>query len=544
MTAITATSKISPLAGHTPDAACLSDLWTDRRVAQRAYKGRDQRRGIDRRMRQARIAHDLRSRRVARQHWRSGRLERLLLAAGDGLALLAAFALGMLVSNAIFGPPAAQPHAPPAGLPGLPFQIETLTILAVVLAFWIRGHYAARRPFWDELPDTFKILAAGVCGQIGLAYFAHWPLPRACLATSWAFAFVLVPWLRTLTRVQMIRMGGWMRPTVIIGTGQAAADTARALLSEPLLGYQVMCFLEPAGVQRTAGQRAVSLTVNGRRLPVYCLPERPAEQLIRLGRPNVVVALDSYDDDALLTDLQKSRDAFASLNIMPGIRGLPLIGTRIMHFFRHEVMLLQVTNNLARRMPQRIKRIFDLVVATVLLILLAPLFAWCGMKPFFSHTRVGQKGKSFPCHKFQTMVPNADEVLAEILRTDPDARAEWKENLKLRDDPRVTKLGAFLRRTSLDELPQLWNVVKGEMSLVGPRPIVTAEIERYGDYSSYYLECKPGLTGLWQISGRSDVTYEERVALDVWYARNWTLWYDIVILLKTFGEVMIRRGAY
>jgi len=142
------------------------------------------------------------------------------------------------------------------------------------------------------------------------------------------------------------------------------------------------------------------------------------------------------------------------------------------------------------------------------------------------------------------MIANADQVLAEVLAGDPAARAEWERDFKLKNDPRITPVGAFLRKTSLDELPQLWNVLKGEMSLVGPRPIVTAELERYGDQVGYYLEARPGMTGLWQISGRNDIDYADRVNLDAWYVKNWSLWYDIVILLKTVRVVLAKSGAY
>jgi lipopolysaccharide/colanic/teichoic acid biosynthesis glycosyltransferase len=142
------------------------------------------------------------------------------------------------------------------------------------------------------------------------------------------------------------------------------------------------------------------------------------------------------------------------------------------------------------------------------------------------------------------MVVDANAVLAELLERDPQARLEWDRDFKLKNDPRVTRIGAFLRRTSLDELPQLWNVIRGEMSLVGPRPIVQDELARYGDDVCYYLMARPGMTGLWQVSGRNDADYATRVYLDAWYVRNWSLWYDIAILFKTVRVVFKRDGAY
>ncbi|MFK9858162.1 sugar transferase, partial [Klebsiella pneumoniae] len=162
----------------------------------------------------------------------------------------------------------------------------------------------------------------------------------------------------------------------------------------------------------------------------------------------------------------------------------------------------------------------------------------------YGHERIGKGGRSFKCLKFRSMVTNSKEVLEELLRSNPEARKEWNETFKLKEDPRITNIGKFLRKTSLDELPQLFNVLKGEMSLVGPRPIITAELERYSDEVDYYLLSKPGMTGLWQVSGRSDVDYETRVYLDAWYVKNWSMWNDIAILFKTIGVVLKKDGAY
>jgi len=167
-----------------------------------------------------------------------------------------------------------------------------------------------------------------------------------------------------------------------------------------------------------------------------------------------------------------------------------------------------------------------------------------GGSVFFAHVRVGKKGKRFNCFKFRSMVPNADQALTNLLESNPDLQAQWHKEHKLKDDPRISPLGEFLRRTSMDELPQLFNVLKNEMSLVGPRPIVEEELEKYGLEKSYYLMVRPGMTGLWQVSGRNDVDYDTRVYLDAWYVKNWSLWYDLAILVKTFKVVLLRRGAY
>lgn len=162
----------------------------------------------------------------------------------------------------------------------------------------------------------------------------------------------------------------------------------------------------------------------------------------------------------------------------------------------------------------------------------------------FAHKRVGKNGKEFPCYKFRSMIVNAEEALQVYLKEHPEAKEEWERDFKLKDDPRITKLGHFLRKSSLDELPQLFNVIKGEMSLVGPRPIVQKEVVKYGVYIDDFYLVPPGITGVWQVSGRSDTTYDERVQMDSWYVHNWSVWIDIVYLIRTFGAVLLRKGAY
>lgn len=197
------------------------------------------------------------------------------------------------------------------------------------------------------------------------------------------------------------------------------------------------------------------------------------------------------------------------------------------------------------------KRLLDIVGAAVLLVMAAPLMLALalvirldGGPAMFRHRRIGANGRPFPCLKFRTMHVNAQEMLRRHLAANPQARAEWEARFKLRDDPRVTRLGSFLRRSSLDELPQLFNVLAGHMSLVGPRPIIRDEIPRYGQHFQLYALCRPGLTGLWQISGRSDVDYDERVELDRRYVSEWSLWNDLRIMLLTPVSLLARSGAY
>jgi Undecaprenyl-phosphate galactose phosphotransferase WbaP len=179
------------------------------------------------------------------------------------------------------------------------------------------------------------------------------------------------------------------------------------------------------------------------------------------------------------------------------------------------------------------------------LILTIAVVLWVQGGPIiYKHRRIGRDGRTFECMKFRTMVPNAEQVLRNLLEAHPELKVEWVRDHKLRNDPRVTGIGCFLRRTSLDELPQLLNVLRGEMSLVGPRPIVREELLRYGRNVRDYIAAKPGITGLWQVMGRNDTDYRRRVVLDTYYVRNQSLLLDVYILLKTTGVVLRRSGAY
>ncbi|KTQ98700.1 exopolysaccharide biosynthesis protein [Aureimonas ureilytica] len=198
------------------------------------------------------------------------------------------------------------------------------------------------------------------------------------------------------------------------------------------------------------------------------------------------------------------------------------------------------------------KRSLDILIAVTALILLSPLmlFIIVLMKItdpgpiFFGHKRVGFDGQHFPCYKFRSMATNSAELLQKLLQSDPVAKAEWEASQKLRNDPRVTRIGRILRETSLDELPQLFNVLKGDMSLVGPRPIVDDEIPRYSHRISAYKRVRPGVTGMWQVNGRSDTSYAARVKFDSYYVRNWSVLLDLRILFKTVGVVLKRDGSY
>jgi Undecaprenyl-phosphate galactose phosphotransferase WbaP len=417
-------------------------------------------------------------------------------------------------------------------------------------SFWagIKRSYTGRIPFWTQLFQLLKwslgitllSLTARVLAQDWAAF--------SSTVTFGACLMVLVPIGRWVMRVLLVKLGLWNRKAIIFGAQENAYQSWMALNSEPSLGYEVQGFVKPLSLE--ASERIVELA-EAKGLAIHSW-RFDTQTLQHIALDACIVALEATQADLRDLLLNKLSAVKArTVMVIPAMRGVPLFGLSSTQFFSHEVLMLHVHNQLAKPMLRGLKRLFDLVGSAVLLLLLSPLFVFVAYKvsrdggsAFFGHERVGKNGQKFKCYKFRSMVVNAEEVLKDLLERDPVARAEWEKDFKLKNDPRINPIGYFLRRTSLDELPQLWNVLVGDMSLVGPRPVVQAELERYGNDLVYYLMAKPGMTGLWQVSGRNDVDYETRVYFDTWYVKNWSLWTDIAILFKTISVVMGREGAY
>jgi len=267
---------------------------------------------------------------------------------------------------------------------------------------------------------------------------------------------------------------------------------------------------------------------------------------------SVVIDLESntlLDLNILVNHVQKR---VRKVIVLPKMTKIPIINGELISSIHHKGMAFYIKNNLLSPLDQAIKRVFDVSVALIAFVSTSPFLIWLYSvvyvttkgHPIFTHERIGFGGKKFKVYKFRTMYLDADDRLEELLETCDESKEEWERDFKLKDDPRITKIGKFLRKTSLDELPQLLNVLKGEMSLVGPRPIIEQEVSKYGEYFEYFIAVKPGITGLWQVSGRNDIEYEERVQLDVWYVRNWSIELDLQILFKTVLVVLGRKGSY
>lgn len=422
-------------------------------------------------------------------------------------------------------------------------DVFLVIFIIFICARYIVGDYNRRTPFWDSARLTTRALFfAGLAETLILLNSGHSEMGVGIFA-SWGALIILVPLGRQFMRLLMSRCGLWQFPTALLADGELGHEAYLHLRDKLSLGYDFRIFIATNSSEETPEEYG-SLTR-------IVLSSDIVDHLRALGCLQVIVALDDEFSQEMTNFVDQLTAADIFCTVIPRFAQLPLYGLTVNYVFGEEFLLLNYRNNLGR-MPQGIlKRVFDLMGSMILLTLLSPaiLLIVLAIKledvgpVLYRHQRIGRDGK-FDCYKFRTMFVNAPALLSDFLMRNPDARAEWETNFKLRNDPRITRIGRFLRRMSLDELPQLFNVIKGEMSLVGPRPIVTDEISRYGDQFFFYKRAKPGITGLWQISGRNDVSYRRRIALDVWYIRNWSLWYDIVILLQTLVVVFRGRGAY
>ena len=421
--------------------------------------------------------------------------------------------------------------------------IHLVISLSCVCWFWIHlRHYTYRKPFWFELKEILRTLVIFFIIELAIIAFSKLYVPRTLWSGTLFWIVVLVPVVRISLKKLLLKLNLYQKDAVIIGSGRNAKNVYKALSDESYLGFSFCYFVVSDAIPEVGIDK----------IKVIDAKNKDIISLLQLDTKTVQFIL-AVDDEILLDSwlrylaLNKCR----SVSVIPNIRGIPLYGTDMSFLFSHEMLLLRVNNNLAKRSSRILKRIMDIVGSLVIIILLSPVLLYLyfsvkkdGGNAIYGHPRIGRNGKTFNCLKFRSMVVNSKEVLEELLRTDPEARAEWEKDFKLKNDPRITKIGAFIRKTSLDELPQLFNVLKGEMSLVGPRPIVADELERYQDDVEYYLMAKPGMTGLWQVSGRNDVDYNTRVYFDSWYVKNWSLWNDIAILFKTVNVVLKRDGAY
>ena len=424
----------------------------------------------------------------------------------------------------------------------LNFWVVFPTIYLLFIA--VHHPYNRRVQFYKVIQKLFYAVCYASVAVIMVLYFGKLAATtsRLFVGLLWIFSFINIVTFRYIFKKLLEKSNIMQVPVLIIGAGKTAEILVRGISKDAGLGYKIIGFLEDNEIESTLLQKY--LLLGG---------FEDAEAVIRrTGVKRVIIAAPGLEQEKLTSLIYRVQPLVKSLGIIPNLVGVPMGDIEVESLFDERLMLLRITNNLAKPLNRFIKIVFDYTLTILGTIAISPILLGVAIWIYrdspgpviFKHTRIGKNGKPFPCYKFRSMCVDAKEKLEELLASDPVARAEWERDFKLKNDPRITKSGAFLRKTSLDELPQIFNVLRGEMSLVGPRPIIQEELGRYGEHAADYLMVKPGITGMWQVSGRSDIDYAERVSLDSWYVRNWSVWVDILLLWRTVKVVAGRKGAY
>lgn len=349
-----------------------------------------------------------------------------------------------------------------------------------------------------------------------------------------------VPLARALMRMALAHRPGWGWPVLVVGSGPGSRRLIRHLLRQPGLG------LKPVGLVDDRPWRARSFP----QVPFLGSTDMAGQLARRYPALRVVVVPEELPVASVRRLIRQEHSLIRHLILVPQVLGVQSVGVRA-----HDLggtLTLEVQHRLLDPRQVWIKRGLELLLILLALPVLLPLMAVIALAVrldsrgpvFYRQQRLGRGGRPFHVIKFRTMAVDADRALQAYLASDPMARREWERHQKLVEDPRITRVGRWLRHTSLDELPQLLNVLAGQMALVGPRPIIAEEIPRYGNTWELLQQAPAGITGLWQVSGRNQLTYPERVALDAYYIRNWSVWLDLYILARTVVVVLSRKGAY
>ena len=419
-----------------------------------------------------------------------------------------------------------------------------ITPLVFILVLLLNNGYKIDTAYWEKIKIIFRSITIGIVLSIVLMYAGHIlnNVSRLFVILSYGFILLYIILFRFILARGLIKLNVLSIPVLLVGAGKTAELVDMHFSNMPLAMYKIIGFVDDHPKSPILATK------------YECLGKfSDAEAVIKnYNIPNVLVCAPGLEARKLVTLINKLQILVEKVIFVPELFGIPAANIQARGLMNEQTLILEVKNNLAQRRNRLFKRIFDIVATVCGGILILPILGIIAILIYldspgpivFGHKRVGQGGKSFSCYKFRSMVPNAQEALEQYLKDNLAAREEWERDFKLKDDPRVTRIGKFLRKTSLDELPQLWNVLVGDMSLVGPRPIVRDEIVKYGDYINDFYLVPPGITGVWQVSGRSDTTYEERVLMDSWYVHNWSVWIDIVYLLKTVLTVAKSKGAY
>lgn len=405
------------------------------------------------------------------------------------------------------------------------------------------GMYRRRVMFYECAEVMFKVSSYAVVLVIIVAYLlnAIEPVSRLFIFFVWLFSFIFLCIGRFLSKKVLMFLNIWERPVIIIGAGKTA-ELLVECFSQHLLGYHIVGFIEDVKERPLLKEYP-------------CLGSfQDIEKVLKKAEiRDVILATPGLDKDSLVNLFYRIQPYVRNLTFVPDVFGVPIGNISFERSIDDKLLLIRTENNLQKKSNRLLKRSFDLFIGSSLCVFVLPIIFVLSIlikldssgPVFHVANRIGRNGKPFRCYKFRSMYLDSDQLLCKYLEKNPDVQKEWRDFAKLRGyDPRVTQIGQWIRKYSLDELPQIFNVLSGSMSLVGPRPYLPREKEQIGAYMSIICMTVPGITGLWQVSGRNNIKFEGRLKLDSWYVRNWSLWHDIVLLFKTIHVVFGKKGAY
>lgn len=417
----------------------------------------------------------------------------------------------------------------------------------VIICFYYQKLYSRRLSFWRE---TKRVIGAVTLSFIMIMAIVSLGklsanISRTIILITYLAALFLIPLCRYLAKFLLARLGLWSESIIILGTGDTAQKIGAVLQKDWYLGYRTAGFISETG-NKINSEKVFPVLGNSNK-------DNTIEIIRQSGIRDLIIAVPNLSGTEMVAMAQLLQPHVRSLWIVPDLRGIPIVGGEIEYFFDDQILAFRTRNNLASKRNLIGKRIFDLLVTTLMLLLVIPVFVILALlikldspgPVIYAGKRIGRLGREFKCYKFRTMYLNNDIILEEYLDNNPEIKHEWELYAKIRgEDPRVTRMGKILRKLSLDELPQFINIIRGEMSLVGARPYLPQEKDKMGGYADTILLAYPGITGLWQVSGRNELDFSQRVQIEVWYVRNWSLWLDISILFRTIPVALKTSGAY
>lgn len=453
----------------------------------------------------------------------------------SAMFVVAADILGLsLALWAFFGNTTLGRYAVPDGWLRLWFLLPIFPVI-----YWLFDSYPGVSVNSVDEIRRISLANASIFLFISAMFAMHHPAlaPQLICLSACVCASVVTLTARGLIRQFGSRFEWWGYPVVLFGGEEVALSVARKLMDQPHLGLRPVALVS---------DKVANRPIEG--IPVF--ESQNLAQLASSGVRHAIVAAPELSQSEFAEVLERSGDIFPHLILIPDTDFIWKTGAYTRDLMG--ILGIQVRNNLLDKGSRIVKRTIDLASSVLLALFLLPLLVMIplliavesGFPVFYFQKRLGHGGRTFHMWKFRTMAHNSKTVLEHHLASDPEQKKEWIQFQKLRFDPRVTRVGRVLRRTSLDELPQLWNIIKGEMSLVGPRPYLATQLTQHHSAYSAYVKTTPGLTGLWQVSGRNRTTLAERIAYDIYYIRNWSVWLDIYLLAKTVRAVLTGDGAY